>query len=77
MKLKTAFIDAHFPDLRGDSYATGRGAGSTARIAISRAVGNLLKDQKVRRKRISTIKMTVSITERDATEWVDNGPQGA
>jgi hypothetical protein len=67
--MKMVFIDAQFPDLRGDCYASGRGSGSTTKAAISRAIGNLLKDGKVRRKRISTIKMTVSITE------ASDGPQ--
>lgn len=62
--MKTVFIEAQFPDLRGNCYVSGRGSGSTTRVAIGRAVTNLLKDTKVRRKHINTINMTVNI--RDA-----------
>lgn len=60
--MKQATVDAQFPELKGDCYATGRGTGSTPRAAIARAVADLFQQRNVRRKRISTIKMRISIS---------------
>lgn len=60
--MKQAFIEGMFPDLKGgDIYKTGRGRGSSSRIAIARAFGDLLKQ--VSKKRVTTIKATISITD--------------
>jgi hypothetical protein len=69
--MKQAYIEATFPDLLvKDAYQTGRGRGSSSRIAISRAVGDLLK--KVSKKRVSTIKATISITDVMEENDADN-----
>ena len=60
--MKQAYIEGMFPDLKGgDIYKQGRGRGSTTRVAIGRAFGDLLK--KVSKKRVSTIVATISITD--------------
>ena len=59
---KKVFIDAQFPDLKGNCYGTGRGEGSTLQAAIGSAVRDLLKTPKLRRKQIHSIKMTVMIS---------------
>lgn len=60
--MKQAYIEGMFPDLKGgDIYKQGRGRGSTSRVAIARAFGDLLK--KVSKKRITSIKATISITD--------------
>lgn len=60
--MKQAYIEATFPDLKvKDAFQTGRGRGGSARIAIGRAFGDLLK--KVSKKRVTTIKATISITD--------------
>jgi hypothetical protein len=48
--LKLAVIEAHFPELHGNlAHRTGRGEGSTAKAAISRAIGHVLRSGKGRR----------------------------
>lgn len=60
--MKQAYIEATFPDLKvKDAYQVGRGRGSSSRIAIGRAFSDLLK--KVSKKRVTTIKATISITD--------------
>lgn len=60
--MKQAYIEATFPELKvKDAYQTGRGRGGSGRIAVGRAFADLLK--KVSKKRISTIKATISITD--------------
>ena len=58
---KQAYIEGFFPEVKGNPNRVGRGRGSTAKAAISRGFGDLLKQ--VRGKRIQTIKATVTITE--------------
>ena len=58
---KQAYIEGFFPELKGNPNRVGRGRGCTAKVAISRAFGQLLKQ--VRGKRIQTINATVTITE--------------
>lgn len=60
--MKRVYIEAHFPDLKGNCYGTGRGEGSTVQAAIGSAVRDLLKTPKLRRKHLHSIKMTLSIT---------------
>lgn len=60
--MKQAYIEATFPDLLvKDCRQVGRGRGSSSRIAIARAFGDLLK--KVSKKRVSTIVATISISD--------------
>ena len=65
--MKIAYLDAMFPELRGKYiYRTGRGEGSNPKAAISRAMGDLFKG--VKGKRWSTIKCTITITEKADAE---------
>ena len=59
--MKIATVDAEFVELRGENQILARGEGSTTRTAIARAIGNLLRDPKVRRKRITHFRATVTI----------------
>lgn len=60
--MKQAQIEATFPDLKGNCYATARGQGTTARAAIARAVAELFRKGNVRGKRIHAVKMSVSLS---------------
>jgi hypothetical protein len=64
---KSAFIEGFFPEVKGNPYFTGRGRGSTTRVAIARAFGDLLK--KVSGKRIGSIKATIIISDVIEEEW--------
>ena len=59
--MKIATIDAEFVELKGENRLVARGEGSTTRTAIARAIGNLLRDTKVRRKHITHFRATVTI----------------
>jgi hypothetical protein len=60
--MKLATVEAMFPELKGGNiFQTGRAKGSTSKVAIGRAFGNLLK--KVAKKRITSIKCTVTIVD--------------
>jgi hypothetical protein len=63
--MKIARIEAQFPELKGNSYADGKGEASTTKAAISRAFSDLLKQPNVRRKHISTIKATITVTVKE------------
>lgn len=61
-KEKVANIEAQFHDLASSrTYQCARGRGTTAKVAISRAFANLLKQPAVTRKHIHTIKATITI----------------
>ena len=65
--MKIAYVEAMFPELRGKFiYRTGRGEGSNPKAAISRAMGDLFKG--VKGKRFSTIKCTITLTEKAENE---------
>ncbi len=60
MKLVT--VEAMFPELKGGAiYRTGHGRASTAKAAISRAFGDVIKQN--RGKRYHSIKATITIIE--------------
>ena len=72
--MKHAFIEATFPELTvPKANQTGRGDGSTMKVAIQRAVGNLLKSRVLAHKRITVIQMRVSITEMHDPDVVQEG----
>jgi len=61
--MKIAFVEATLPELKGGKmYQTGRGEASNSKAAISRAFGDMFK--KVRGRRISVIKCTITLTEK-------------
>jgi len=71
--LKVVMLDATFPEFKtGAMYQRGKGVASTVRAAAARAMGDLLKQPKVKGKRFSTIKLTMSI---GAQEVVDPGKE--
>jgi hypothetical protein len=60
--MKMATVEAMFPELKvKDAYQTGRGKGSSSRIAIQRAIAAALKQ--VSGKRITTFKATITVVE--------------
>lgn len=60
--LKVVMLDATFPEFKtGAMYQRGKGVASTVRAAAARAMGDLLKQPKVKGKRFSAIKITMSI----------------
>lgn len=63
--MKIATVQGEFAEIRGNNLAIGRGEGSTAKAAIARAIGDLLKQPNVRRKRISNFKATINISNRE------------
>jgi hypothetical protein len=71
--MKSAYISATFPELKG-KFGTreGRGEGSNASIAISRAIKDLLKQ--VKRKQFTTILSRIIVIEKQepVDETVDN-----
>jgi hypothetical protein len=67
---KHAYIEAFFPELPGGKcYQTAHGEASTAKAAISRAVGSVLKQ--VKGRRLKTIKATIILST------IDPGTEGA
>jgi hypothetical protein len=59
--MKLATVEAFMPELRGNCYRTGRGRASNPKAAISRAIGDVLKQ--VRGKRWQTLKCTITVVE--------------
>lgn len=65
--MKHARISATFPELRGPyGFKIGHGEGSTAAIAIARAVNDLF--EKIPHRRVSVIKATILITGKEPDE---------
>lgn len=60
--MKLATVYATFPELKGGfCHQTGRGRGSSAKIAIARAFGDVLRQ--VSGRRIHEIKCSIAIIE--------------
>ena len=77
--MKIAFCEAMFPELKGKFiYRTGRGEAAGNKAAISRAMGDLLKQ--VKGKRISVIKCTITLTDKAENDVrltaIENGREG-
>jgi len=71
--MKIAHIDATFPELKGGfASRSGRGEGSTAKVAISRAMSDLLKSG--RGRHFTSIKCSITvITKADTDVRNDDG----
>jgi len=65
---KVAFIEAFLPEMKGGKCdQTGRGEGSTARVAIARAMGQVLKG--IKGKRVSVIQARITLhTKAEETD---------
>ena len=73
--MKIAFIDATLPQMKiPKMYQSGRGEGSNVSAAISRAMKDML--HKVKGKRVSIIKCTITITEKAEKEPSMEEPDG-
>ena len=60
--VKVVTIEATFPELKsGAMYQQGRGRGSSVRVAFAAAGRNLFKQPKLKAKRFTMFKATVSI----------------
>ena len=60
--MKTAVVSAMFPELKGGNiWKTGKGSGATAKVAITRAFADVLRQ--VSGRHIHQIKCTVAILE--------------
>jgi hypothetical protein len=70
MAIKVVTIEATFPELKtGAMYQTGRGRGSSVRVAFAAAGRNLFKQPKLKAKRFTMFKATVSVgTEAEPLE---------
>jgi len=68
--VKVVTIEAFFGELKGSAcYQTGRGRGSSVRVAFAAAGRNLFKQPKLKAKRFTMFKATVSIgTEAEVIE---------
>jgi hypothetical protein len=65
--IKLAIAECFFPELKGPAiYRTGRGRGSTARVAIARAFESALRQNKG--KRFQSIKATITVTDEANNE---------
>ena len=75
--VKVVTIEATFPELTsGAMYQTGRGRGSSVRVAGARAFANLMRQPKIKGKKITMFKATVSIgTEAAPLEVSPTQPQ--
>ena len=68
--IKVVTIEATFPELKtGAMYQTGRGRGSSVRVAFAAAGRNLFKQPKLKAKRFTMFKAVISVgTEAEAQE---------
>jgi hypothetical protein len=65
--MKIAFVEATLPEQpSARMYQSGRGEGTNSKAAISRAFGDMFK--KVKGRRISVIKCTITLTEKAENE---------
>lgn len=65
--MKIAFIEGHMPELKGPkAFQSGRGEAAGNAAAISRAVKDMLR--KVKGKRVSIIKATITLTVKADSE---------
>lgn len=70
---KQVYIEAFFPQVKGNPNRVGRGRGGSAKVAIARGFSDLLKQ--VRGKRIQTIQATITLTEAPVDETQEKGEQ--
>ncbi len=67
--IKVVTIDAQFPELKGGACnQRGRGTGSSVKAAGARALSDLLRQPKLRRKRFSKFTAVVSVGQQTIVE---------
>jgi hypothetical protein len=66
--MKMVTIEAHIPEIVGNPFETAKGKAGSVPLAMKRAMQNLMAKERIRRKKITTIKMTVTIVNVVATE---------
>jgi hypothetical protein len=67
--IKVVTIDAQFPELKGGACnQRGRGTGSSVKAAGARAISDLLRQPKLRRKRFSKFTAVVSVGQQAVIE---------
>jgi hypothetical protein len=59
--MKRAIVEGFFPEMKGRCDRTGRGTGSSNKVAIARAFADMFKQTKA--KRITIIKATIMLSE--------------
>jgi hypothetical protein len=59
--MKRAIVECFLPELKGRCDRTGRGTGSSNKVAIARAFADMFKQTKA--KRITVIKATIMLSE--------------
>ena len=63
--VKCVFLEGMFPELpAAHAYQQGRGEGASLRIAASRAISDLFKKPKMKSRRITGGKITLSVGQR-------------
>lgn len=68
---KTVTVEAFFPEAKGNAFFAANATGSNWPIATYRALSKLSKQKGIARKRITTVKLTVSIgTVTDESEYL-------
>ena len=72
---KTAVIHALLPSRTHNSLITGRGSARSTGEAVTRAIRNLLRDTRLRRKTILNLEMELSVvnTEPEVEQRVADG----
>jgi hypothetical protein len=66
--VKLVTIEAMIPELKGNNTEVARGKAGSVPLAMKRAMQNLMAKERIRRKQITSIKMTVTIVNVTATE---------
>lgn len=64
-KTKTVTLEANFPELKDRSHASGKGHGSSLRVAFAAAGRNLFSQPKLKRKRFTQFTI-VAVVEKVA-----------
>ena len=64
--LKVVILEGTFPELPSSKmYATGRGTGSSLKVAAANAIRNLLKQPALKSRRITAAKIVMSVGTKD------------
>ena len=65
--LKVVILEGTFPELPSSKmYATGRGTGSSLKVAAANAIRNLLKQPALKSRRITAAKIVMSVGTKES-----------